>query len=88
MELEFQKIKSYKLNIKSLLEYFSKLSQEKNASVFLTAHLFADEGYEKLALINSSNYDGKNPFVFTQEELKKYFDDLISKADETIKNNK
>lgn len=73
---------------KESAEYFSKLSQEKNASVFLTAHLFADEGYEKLALINSSNYDGKNPFVFTQEELKKYFDDLISKADETIKNNK
>lgn len=73
---------------KESAEYFSKLSQEKNASVFLTAHLFADEGYEKLALINSSNYDGKNPFVLTQEELKKYFDDLISKADETIKNNK
>lgn len=76
------------LKDKESAEYFSKLSQEKNASVFLTAHLFADEGYEKLALINSSNYDGKNPFVFTQEELKKYFDDLISKADETIKNNK
>lgn len=82
------KDKELQIKYKESAEYFSKLSQEKNASVFLTAHLFADEGYEKLALINSSNYDGKNPFVFTQEELKKYFDDLISKADETIKNNK
>ena len=82
------KDKELQIKYKESAEYFAKLSQEKNATVFLTAHLFADEGYEKLALINSSNYDGKNPFVFTQEELKKYFDDLILKADNAIKNSK
>lgn len=67
------KDKELQIKYKESAEYFSKLSQEKNASVFLTAHLFADEGYEKLALINSSNYDGKKSFCLHSRGVKKIF---------------
>lgn len=76
------------LNYKKSAEYFSGVAIKRGAEVALTAHLFADKGYEKLAMIQKLRAGEKNPFILSDEEMKVYLNTLIENADNALKNSK
>ena len=81
------KDKELQVKYKESAEYFSKVATEKGALVSLTAHLFADEGYEKLSIVQNLKEGEKNPFILTETEMKEYLQTLVDKAD-TVLNKK
>ncbi len=70
---------------KESAEYFSEIAKENGARVALTAHLFLDEGYEKLIEIGSAKDGAKNPFILTENEMDIYLNNLILNAEEALK---
>lgn len=76
------------LNYKKSAEYFSRVATENGAQVALTAHLFLDQGYEKLAMISQLKKGEKNPFILNKDEMKSYLNSLIKNADDALKNSK
>ena len=66
---------------KQSAEYFKKEALARNASVSLTAHLFADNGYANLEKVYNLKEGEENPFIMTKENMEKYLNSLIERAD-------
>ena len=69
-------VKKYKQSA----EYFKKEALSRNATVSLTAHLFADNGYANLEKVANLKAGEQNPFIMTKENMEKYLDSLIERA--------
>lgn len=69
-------IKKYKESA----EYFKKEAIARKAEVSLTAHLFADNGYENLEKVRNLKDGEQNPFIMSKEGMEKYLNGLIEKT--------
>ncbi|MEI0531413.1 MBL fold metallo-hydrolase [Brachyspira pilosicoli] len=69
-------VKKYKQSA----EYFKKEALSRNASVSLTAHLFADNGYANLEKVSNLKEGEQNPFIMNRENMEKYLNSLIDRA--------
>lgn len=65
---------------KQSAEYFKKEALSRNATVSLTAHLFADNGYANLEKVANLKQGEQNPFIMTKENMEKYLNSLIERA--------
>lgn len=71
---------------KKSAENFSKFAKENNAEVELTAHLFAENGYEKLDKVSKLKKNEKNPFILGKDGMNNYLETLITSVDEKLQN--
>ncbi len=65
---------------KTSAEYFKKEATARNASVSLTAHLFADNGYANLEKVANLKEGEQNPFIMSKDSMEKYLNSLIERA--------
>lgn len=65
---------------KQSAEYFKKEALSRNATVSLTAHLFADNGYANLEKVANLKAGEQNPFIMSKENMEKYLNSLIERA--------
>ena len=69
---------------KTSAEYFKKEAISRNASVSLTAHLFADNGYANLEKAGNLKANEQNPFIMSKENMEKYLNSLIERAEKEL----
>ena len=62
-------------------EYFGRLAEEAGAEIELTAHLFAENGYARLAQAGQLQPGEQNPFIIGKEGIRKYFEGLSANAE-------
>lgn len=62
-------------------EYFGRLAEEAGAEIELTAHLFAENGYDRLAQAGQLQPGEQNPFIIGKEGIRKYFEGLSANAE-------
>ena len=72
------------LKYKTSAEYFKKEAISRNASVSLTAHLFADNGYANLEKAGNLKSNEQNPFIMSKEDMEKYLNSLIERAEKEL----
>ena len=72
------------LKYKTSAEYFKKEAISRNASVSLTAHLFADNGYANLEKAGNLKSNEQNPFIMSKENMEKYLNSLIERAEKEL----
>lgn len=65
-----------KLAYKKSIDYFENHTQTAHATVKINAHLFVDDGYDKLEAARNLKPGSVNPFVIGEEGLAAYFDSL------------
>ncbi|MCZ9926188.1 MBL fold metallo-hydrolase [Brachyspira hyodysenteriae] len=69
---------------KKSAEYFKKEAISRNASISLTAHLFADNGYANLEKAGNLKANEQNPFIMSKENMEKYLNSLIERAEKEL----
>lgn len=79
--------KDLQLDYKKSVSHFEKKSKEMGVTSEITAHLFIDNGYQKLETANSRKVGELNPFVRGKDGMEKYYKELHDSID-TILNRK
>ncbi len=76
--------KDLQVAYKNSVTHFEKKSQEMNATSEITAHLFLDNGYNKLEIANDRKNGQPNPFVRGKNGMELYFKELHKSIDSVM----
>lgn len=73
-----------KLAYRKSIDHFAQGAQKENATVEITAHLFSENGYQKLEACRKQTAGQINPFDLGKDGFTNYLDSLRKSADEAI----
>lgn len=76
--------KKLQVSYKNSVTHFEKKSKEKDATSEITAHLFLDNGYNKLEEANDRKNGRPNPFVRGIDGMELYFKELHKSIDSVM----
>ena len=74
-----------KISYKNSINYFRKYTSLAKVTVELTAHLFSEDGYNKLEKAKNRKSGEKNPFDLGEKGFAEYLNNLEKSIDEAIK---
>ncbi|MBC2852068.1 MBL fold metallo-hydrolase [Cetobacterium sp. 8H] len=72
---------------KNSVTHFEKKSKDMNSTSEITAHLFLDNGYNKLDIANNRKNGESNPFIRGEEGMDIYFKELHQSIDKILNKN-
>ena len=73
------------ISYKNSINYFRKYTSLAKVTVELTAHLFSEDGYNKLEKAKNRKSGEKNPFDLGEKGFAEYLNNLEKSIDEAIK---
>lgn len=73
-----------KLTYKRSIDHFEEYTKRAHASVEITAHLFTENGYQKLDTVRNRKAGDSNPFIIGEQGISDYLNDLRQSIDKSI----